>query len=245
MRSTRATKAQTSCGQRHPMPNEAFSPLLWGRIRRAAGLVAITLMLQVSPPQGTLHAQASDMRFASLPQNITPLRVVGGAPELPAWRSFCARHPIECRVDQREAETIPLTPRVWELLTSVNREVNASFIPMTDMEQWGVVDSWDFPRTGYGDCEDYQLLKRRMLADAGLPRRAMRMTVVLDERNEGHAVLKVMTDRGPFILDNVTDTILPWDETPYIYIKREGHDSTAWVSLGGIAASPSTVAAMR
>jgi predicted transglutaminase-like cysteine proteinase len=41
---------------------------------------------------------------------------------------------------------------------------------------------------GFGDCEDYQLLKRHLLAEAGLPRRAMRMTVVVHpavDRNDG------------------------------------------------------------
>ncbi|MGY6570055.1 MAG: transglutaminase-like cysteine peptidase [Salinarimonas sp.] len=215
------------------------------RISRALGLIAGACLLQFAAAQDPAQAQTAKLEFASLPHDVTPLPAMGGAQPVPAWRAFCARHPIECSVDRREAEIIPMTPRIWELINRVNRDVNAAITPMTDMEQWGVLDSWDFPKTGYGDCEDYQLLKRRMLAEAGLPRRAMRMTVVLDERNEGHAVLKIMTDRGAFILDNVIDTVLPWDETPYVYIKREGHDSTAWVSLGGIAASPTTVAATR
>lgn len=215
------------------------------RISRALGLIAGACLLQFAAAQDPVQAQAAKLEFASLPHDVTPLPAMGGAQPVPAWRAFCARHPIECSVDRREAKIIPMTPRIWELINRVNRDVNAAITPMTDMEQWGVLDSWDFPKTGYGDCEDYQLLKRRMLAEAGLPRRAMRMTVVLDERNEGHAVLKIMTDRGAFILDNVIDTVLPWDETPYVYIKREGHDSTAWVSLGGIAASPTTVAATR
>ena len=41
-------------------------------------------------------------------------------------------------------------------------------------------DRWDLPTTGYGDCEDMQLLKRKLLAERGLPRRAMRMTVVIN-----------------------------------------------------------------
>ena len=28
---------------------------------------------------------------------------------------------------------------------------------MTGLEHRGVVDRWDFPDDGYGDCEDYQL----------------------------------------------------------------------------------------
>ena len=96
---------------------------------------------------------------------------------------------------------------------------------MTDKEHWGVVDSWDFPDDGYGDCEDYQLLKRKLLAEHGLSRRAMRMTVVIDEQGEGHAVLMVRTDRGDYILDNKPMRVLPWEQTGYVFVKREGHDS--------------------
>ena len=38
------------------------------------------------------------------------------------------------------------------------------------MEHWGVVERWSYPDDGYGDCEDYVLLKRRMLMQAGWPR---------------------------------------------------------------------------
>ena len=207
------------------------------------GMIAGAIMLAMMTMLDAAPAQAQ--QYATVPERVTPLEAVGGARPIPAWRVFCQRHPLECAVDPREAGHVTLTPQIWALITRVNREVNAAIAPMTDMEQWGTADSWDFPEAGYGDCEDYQLLKRRRLADAGLPRRAMRMNVVLDTRNEGHAVLEVRTDRGVFILDNVTDAVLPWDETPYVYIKREGRDDARWVSLGGVAASPTAVAATR
>ena len=75
------------------------------------------------------------------------------------------------------------------------------------------------------------------MIQAGLPRRALRMTVVIDERGDGHAVLMVRTDRGDFILDNKLQHVLPWHQTGYIYVKREGQDGLKWVSLGG-ATSP-------
>ncbi len=31
------------------------------------------------------------------------------------------------------------------------------------MDHWGVIEKWSYPEDGYGDCEDYALLKRRML----------------------------------------------------------------------------------
>jgi predicted transglutaminase-like cysteine proteinase len=133
-----------------------------------------------------------------------------------------------------------MTSETWRMIVSVNRRVNRRVKPVTDKAHWGVVDKWDFPDDGQGDCEDYQILKRKMLADRGIPRRAMRMTVVIDELNEGHAVLMIRTDRGDYILDNKTSAVLPWDRTGYVYVKREGQDSTAWTSLGGVTSPTAT-----
>jgi predicted transglutaminase-like cysteine proteinase len=69
----------------------------------------------------------------------------------------------------------------------------------------------------------------------------MRMTVVIDEKGEGHAVLTLVTDRGDIILDNKTSTVLPWRQTGYTFIKRESQDTVGWVSLGR-SVSPVTTA---
>ena len=42
-----------------------------------------------------------------------------------------------------------------------------------------------------------------------------------------------LTDRGEFILDNKHTAVLPWNRTGYTYLKREGSDGRAWVSLVG------------
>jgi predicted transglutaminase-like cysteine proteinase len=153
------------------------------------------------------------------------------APPLPGWVDFCHRNPEECTVDLRQPDMIPLTEGLSALLASVNRSVNHSLVPVTDQDHWGKVDLWSYPTDGMGDCEDYQLLKRKTLVEAGLPRRALRLTVVLDENGEGHAVLTVRTDRGDLILDNKTDDVLEWFQTNYRYIKRESAEATGWVYL--------------
>jgi predicted transglutaminase-like cysteine proteinase len=157
----------------------------------------------------------------------------GAAQPTPAWTRFCERLPAECMIDPAQPAVITLDARSWSLIVSVNGTVNAAIKPATDQEHWGVVDRWDYPADGFGDCEDYQLLKRRLLEKAGLPRRAMRMVVVLDEQGAGHAVLMVRTDRGDFVLDNKRDAVLSWNKTGYVYLKREGEVGRAWVSLGG------------
>jgi predicted transglutaminase-like cysteine proteinase len=168
-----------------------------------------------------------------LPTRATdPIHVVGRAGPTQAWIRFCGSHPHECGVDLTQPARISLNPQVWAVLTQVNEHVNSSILAVTDQDHWGVLDRWDFPDDGLGDCEDIQLLKRKLLVGAGLPQRAMRMAAVIDEQGQGHAVLIVLTDRGDFILDNKRNAILPWQRTGYAFIKREGTNSGAWVALG-------------
>jgi predicted transglutaminase-like cysteine proteinase len=187
-------------------------------------------------------AAAQAQTLAALPVTSTPISSVGVAKPLLGWTQFCEKFKSECTVNVSESDTIDLTPQAWKTIVTVNQRVNSSIKAVTDADHFGVVDTWGFPDDGRGDCEDFQLLKRRMLVEAGLPRRAMRMTVVIDELGEGHAVLMVRTNRGDFVLDNKTSSILPWHRTGYVYIKRESQDTIGWVSLGGIASSPTTTA---
>lgn len=207
---------------------------LHAALRRTAhaGLVGALLLLT-----GATQAQT----VAALPEDGTIAEQGPAARPVAAWNDFCRRYPDECRVDLSEPAVIALNPAVWRTLSTINRRVNARIKPITDMAHWGVVDRWDFPDDGFGDCEDIQLLKRKMLIERRLPRRALLMTVVIDEIGEGHAVLMVRTDKGDLILDNKTNAVLPWQRTGYSFVKREGQDGKAWVSLNS-GASPVTTA---
>lgn len=174
----------------------------------------------------------------ALPQSAMPggaLLSVGAAGPTPAWITFCTQQPQECAHDSSEPDTIVLDQEVWKTIVDVNERVNKEILPVTDQEHWGVADRWDYPDDGLGDCEDIQLLKRRRLTQAGLPQRALRMTVVIDELGAGHAVLMARTDRGDYILDNKRKAVLPWQQTGYRYVKREGSDGATWVWLGNQA----------
>lgn len=197
---------------------------------------ALTLFMMLSAQ--AVQAQT----VAALPVSSNPILSIGAAKPLQGWSKFCEEFPSECAVDVTEPELVELTPQVWKTIVSVNQRINSSVKAVTDADHWGVVDIWGFPDDGRGDCEDFQLLKRRILAESGLPRRAMRMTVVIDELGEGHAVLVIRTNRGDYVLDNKTSSVLPWSRTGYVYIKRESQDNVGWVSLGGIATSPTTTA---
>jgi predicted transglutaminase-like cysteine proteinase len=162
------------------------------------------------------------------------------------WVDFCAEHTFECKVAPSAPRDVVLTNKTWTDLVRINKWVNENVKPMTDMDHWGVVEKWSYPDDGYGDCEDYALLKRRMLTEAGWPREALLMTVVRERNGDGHAVLTVKTDKGEFILDNQEEKILLWSETSYRYVKRQSQsDPNRWVSLGDPRPTVATASSSR
>ena len=167
---------------------------------------------------------AQDLTFVSIGASTRP--PIG-------WVEFCADRPLECKVTAGAPRDVVLSNKAWTDLARINRWVNENVKPMTDMDHWGVVEKWSYPDDGYGECEDYALLKRRMLIEAGWPREALLMTVVREKNGNGHAVLTVKTDKGEFILDNQEARILLWSETSYRFVKRQSQsDPNRWVSLG-------------
>ncbi len=72
---------------------------------------------------------------------------LGHARPIVGWVEFCARYASECAVDVNEPAQVTLTPRLWQTVTGINRQVNTSLRAVTDQEHWGVPDRWDLPRT--------------------------------------------------------------------------------------------------
>ncbi|WP_158814956.1 transglutaminase-like cysteine peptidase [Methylocapsa sp. S129] len=155
------------------------------------------------------------------------------------WVDFCKRYESECDDERIAAVDINLSAKALREITRVNHWVNAHVEPISDMDHWGLVDRWDYPLDGKGDCEDYALLKRKMLIDLGFPRQALLMTVVKDESQEGHAILTLKTSKGEFVLDNLNDDVKPWTTTPYRFVKRQSQqDQNVWVMLGPPVEAP-------
>jgi predicted transglutaminase-like cysteine proteinase len=160
------------------------------------------------------------------------------------WAEFCLRYKPECDTKPSAPRDVVLSGKAWSDLSNVNDWVNQSIKPLTDLEHWNVVEQWDYPTDGYGDCEDYVLLKRRMLIQAGWPREALLITVVRDKKGDGHAVLTVKTNRGEYILDNQINEILAWNKTGYRFVKRQSQsDPNSWVALDEPRMAPPVVSA--
>lgn len=209
-----------------------MNPVAKAIIKRSAAAGAIAFALLASPSGGTAQER--------------PLFIALGEVARPpiGWVEFCAEYEPECKTRPSAPVDVVLSSRAWDELNRVNLWVNSHVKPMTDMDHWGVVERWNYPDDGYGDCEDYALQKRKMLMQEGWPREALLMTVVRDQHGDGHAILTVKTDKGEYILDNETNDVLLWSDTGYRFVKRQSQaDPNVWIALGDTAPAPATASA--
>lgn len=144
---------------------------------------------------------------------------------------FCATHKSECGVITSRDVRVRFTDARWKALVAINDRVNKTIVATTDQEMFGRPEVWAYP-TVEGDCEDFVLLKQKLLVRQGWPVGALLITVVRQPNGDGHAVLTVRTDRGDLVLDNLNSRIVLWNETPYHFIKRQSDNDTGkWVSI--------------
>lgn len=135
---------------------------------------------------------------------------------------------------------LPLSDRLWKTLSEVNTAVNRDIIHREDSQIYGMGDFWALPTASgqrYGDCEDYVLEKRQRLIAAGVPAESLAIALVVTSYGESHAVLVIDTDKGDFVLDNLTPWINAWSTTGYRWVARQapGGDPMNWVSVASAA----------
>jgi len=201
-----------------------------------AGLVLFSLALMSASSFAAntntfVKPVANTVRAAEFGKTLPPIGYV----------DFCGRGEDECKFRDGKMETLSINTETWGQIEQVNKYVNTKIRPATDMELYHVPDYWTYP-VDAGDCEDYGLLKKRYLQGLGFSPDVLLMTVVLDENNEGHAILTIPTSKGDYVLDNRRSEILRWDETGYTFLKRQSQiQANQWVSLQPVQPKASTV----
>jgi len=184
-------------------------------------MMGMVLEAQAGPGDGQAETMKTSRFLSEFGETLPPIGYV----------NFCRSHAEDCLPGDRHATRVELTPERWQELQQVNTYVNTTIEPATDEELYNLPEYWTYPGSK-GDCEDYVLLKRRYLIGLGWPASALRITVVLDDQDAGHAVLTVATDRGDLVLDNQEPEILPWLETSYTFVKRQSQNHPmVWVAL--------------
>lgn len=173
------------------------------------------------------------------------MRIYGSAQAPYGFVRFCETNTTACIGKPSDEIRFQATPERLSDLDEVNRSVNRAIRPMTDFELYGVSEYWTLP-TDKGDCEDYALLKRHILMKRGWPANALLMTVVRDEKGDGHAVLTARTAQGDFILDNKVEDVRLWYKTGYDFVMRQSFiNPRIWVSLDPAQTAPASIAGVR
>lgn len=121
-----------------------------------------------------------------------------------------------------------------EQIRAVNRFVNG-WEYREDHANWGVRDYWASPLEFFahsGDCEDYAITKYVSLRQLGFPADRLRIVVLRDQlRDLAHAVLAVYIDDDVYILDNVTDAVLPHDRIAHYAPYYSVNETSRWVHV--------------
>jgi predicted transglutaminase-like cysteine proteinase len=138
-------------------------------------------------------------------------------------------------VEAKPGRSFVLTAERMSQLQQINSHVNNTIREVSDLEQYGREDVWALPTSGKGDCEDFAMLKRKMLIEHGWPASALSITVGATAQGEAHAVLLVSTAQGQFVLDNLTSSILSPERTGHVFYARQSGKS--WISASGARTS--------
>ena len=196
-------------------------------------LFVFALTLAATLPH--VDAQAQETASISVSTAYAP---VGKPTTIPiGWKLFCDAQPDECVASNAGTQSVKLDPYAWRQLVSINTLVNNGIegVPDTEhygLKQRGIPNWWTYPDDGRGNCNDYSLLKRRLLIEAGWPKSALLLTVVLDHHGAGHLVLTVKTNAGDLILDNLNSEIVRWNETGYTFLKRQSPaNPNVWLAI--------------
>jgi predicted transglutaminase-like cysteine proteinase len=183
---------------------------------------------------GTLSVGSAEARNnRTLPDTNSLTPIVEASPTLAPFQHvrFCLRYPSDCKSDPTENERIDINAETSELLKRVNHSINMSIAPTVKDYGSNLGDGWTIAPE-IGDCNDYAVTKRHELLESGLPAKALRLSVVKTKSGIGHLVLVVATKKGDIVLDNLTETIRPWQNTDYHWLKiQSAADSRFWYEV--------------
>ncbi|KAA1177337.1 hypothetical protein FP026_24445 [Rhizobium tropici] len=84
------------------------------------------------------------------------------------WTSFCKAQPAECEAGRKSEETIAIDSQHKEQLRQINSLVNREIQGVGDDDHYGIyklgiINWWTYPDDGAGNCNDYVLLKKKLL----------------------------------------------------------------------------------
>lgn len=220
----------------------------WAEGRMAAGILALVAGAMLLQPAQAGQDLSQPVRLFGSVEFRTSLKV------LPRWERILtqASRQMKCLADKEaEAPSRPVTrwrqmlataqaKNDMDKLKTVNRFFN-QWPYRLDRDVYGAADHWATPEefmTHSGDCEDFGIAKYFTLRQLGLPAAQLRLVVVRDRiRGIGHAVLAVYLEDTVYILDNLTDQVLPHTRYRHYLPQYSVNEIYGWAHLPAKAAS--------
>jgi predicted transglutaminase-like cysteine proteinase len=126
---------------------------------------------------------------------------------------FCFSYADQCKVSHPifRPKRMAATEVMMKDLDAANRSINRAIRPQPDAP--GLLnDIWTIaPRAG--DCDDYAVTKRAELLKKGWSSRSLLLAKVVAPSGEDHLVLVARTRLGDYVLDNLSQRVLPAAQT--------------------------------
>ncbi len=212
--------------------------LAWLAAPFVPGVIACATVLTLGLSAASAQSQIAPAQSHSF--GVTPVRAIPQGRIVAAPRGaarLCVTYSWACTHSGRNTQ---ITRSQLNEAARINQRVNRSVREISDLHQYGREDVWSLPSASGGDCEDFALLKKRELIQAGFPPERLLLATVLDRKRQGHAVLVLNTDQGYYVLDNLTNEVKRWERTGYTFIRMQNPNApSTWVSVfaGGILTS--------
>jgi predicted transglutaminase-like cysteine proteinase len=203
-----------------------------------AALAALTALLAWAPAAaaaapplfGTTEFRAESL--AALPKWQNVLSRIRR--ERATYRA-CARSNVACPsrsvIAWQEVVKSQIGRSPLDQLQVVNRFLN-EWRYKADDQNYGRRDYWATPLEFLrhsGDCEDYAITKYVTLREIGFGPEQLRLVVVRDVvRDLAHAVLAVYLDGQVYVLDNLTNAVLPQERVTHYVPYYSINETTRW-----------------
>jgi predicted transglutaminase-like cysteine proteinase len=194
---------------------------------------------------GTTTLSSAGARSRSPQDSNLTMPIEDASPTLAPFQHvrFCLRYPSDCKSNPADNDRIDLDVETSALLKRVNHSINMSIVPTLKSYGSNLGDGWTIA-PGAGDCNDYAVTKRHELLESGLPSKGLRLSVATTPSGIGHLVLVVVTTKGDFVLDNLTEAIRPWRNTDYHWLKiQSATEAKFWYEVKAVG--PSVAQAAR
>lgn len=138
-------------------------------------------------------------------------------------KDLCQKYDFACKTNPKGRQFIGMTRGQ---LTRFNSKINGQYRQVNDNGE-----DWSLPKSSSsgGDCEDFALLKKKLLIEKGVAPQSLLIATVID-RGQSHAVLVWYDGKNNYVLDNLRNEVQPYAKAKLKLQRIQNpRNPTAWL----------------